>query len=127
PRGATSGRGTLTLRPAGGHQLLRVAESGGFGAAIWRRPSHSTWPVIAVGDAFAMTLRNVVRAGDDDAKTTLASNLQPLRDSVSVFAVVARSAGDSAPPVTVSYPGVPGVALRDFSYRDFICLNEPSA
>jgi hypothetical protein len=127
PRGATSGRGTLTLRPAGGHQLLRVGESGGFGASIWRRTSHSTWPVIVVGDAFAMTLRNVVRAGDGYAKTTLASSLQPLRDSVSVFAVVTRSADDSAPPVTVSYPGVLGVPLRDFSYRDFICLNESSA
>jgi hypothetical protein len=127
PRGATSGRGTLTLRPAGGHQLLRVGESGGFGASIWRRTSHSTWPVIVVGDAFAMTLRNVVRAGDGYAKTTLATSLQPLRDPVSVFAVVARSADDGAPPVTVSYPGVPGVPLRDFSYRDFICLNEPAA
>jgi hypothetical protein len=29
--------------------------------------------------------------------------------------------------VTVSYPGVLGVPLRDFSYRDFICLNEPAA
>src|SRR5262252_5701278 len=37
PRGATSGRGTLTLRPAGGNQLLRVAESGGFGTSVWRR------------------------------------------------------------------------------------------
>jgi hypothetical protein len=127
PRGATSGRGTLTLRPAGGHQLLRVGESGGFGASIWRRTSHSTWPVIVVGDAFAVTLRNVVRAGDGYAKATLATSLQPLRDSVSVFAVVARSADDGAPPVTVSYPGVPGVPLRDFSYRDFICLNEPAA
>ena len=37
PRGAASGCGTLTLRPAGDHQLLRVGGSGGFGASIWRR------------------------------------------------------------------------------------------
>src|SRR5256885_3398825 len=58
PRGAASGCGTLTLRPAGDHQLLRVGGSGGFGASIWRRTSNSAWPVIA-DQAFAMTLRNV--------------------------------------------------------------------
>jgi len=53
PRGAASGHGTLTLRPAGEHQLLRVGGSGGFDASIWRRTSNSAWPAIAVGRAFA--------------------------------------------------------------------------
>src|SRR5262249_49188161 len=68
PRGATSGRGTLTLRPAGGNQLLRVAESGGFGASIWRRTSTSQWPVIAVYDALTDTLRNVLQDGQGSAR-----------------------------------------------------------
>ena len=127
PRGAAYGHGTLTLRPAGENQLLRVGESGGFAASIWRRTSNSAWPLIAADQAFAMTLKNVVGDSDSYAKITLAGNLRPLRDSVSVFAVVARSGDDSAPPVTVSYPGTFDVPLQDFTYTEFICLNEPPA
>ena len=126
PRGVTSGRGTLTLRPAGGDQLVRVAESGGFGASIWRRTSTSRWPVIFVYDALTETLKNVVRNGDGGEKSTLADNLWPLRDSVSVFASVAQGSEHAKPPVTVSYPRS-GAPLRRFTYRDFICLNERSA
>jgi hypothetical protein len=125
PRGAASGRGTLTLRPAGEHQLLRVGGSGGFGASIWRRTSNSAWPVIAAGQAFAATLRNVFAGGDSYAKATLAAALQPLKDSASVFAVVAKSADDGAAPVTVSYPAALDAGLQDFSYSEFICLNDP--
>ena len=96
PRGATSSRGTLTLRPAGEDQLLRVAESGGYGASIWRRTSTSQWPVMAVYDALTEALTNVVRNGQGAEKSTLAENLWPLRDSVSVFAAIARS-GDHGP------------------------------
>jgi hypothetical protein len=126
PRGAASGRGTLALRPAGEHQLLRVGESGGFGASVWRRTSNSAWPVIAAGQAFAATLRNVFTNGDGYTKTTLAEALEPLKDSVSVFAVVAKSADDGAPPVTVSYPGAFDAGVQDFSYGEFICLNDPA-
>jgi hypothetical protein len=127
PRGAASGHGTLTLRPAGEHQLLRVGGSGGFGASIWRRTSNSAWPVIAVGRAFAATLRNVFDDSGSYAKATLAEALEPIRDSVSVFAVVARPADDSAPPVAVSYPAAFDVGLQDFTYSEFICLNDPAA
>jgi hypothetical protein len=126
PRGAASGRGTLTLRPAGEHQLLRVGGSGGFGASIWRRTSNSAWPVIAIDKAFAATLKNVFTDGDSYAKATLASALRPLRDSVSVFAVVAEPRDDSAPPVTVDYPAAFDVGLQDFTYSEFICLNDPA-
>ena len=126
PRGAASGRGMLTLRPAGEHQLLRVGGTGGFGASIWRRTSNSAWPVIAAGRAFAATLRNVFSDGDGYTKATLADALVPLRDSVSVFAVVARPADDGAPPVTVSYPAAFDVSLQDFTYSEFICLNDPA-
>jgi hypothetical protein len=126
PRGAASGCGRLTLRPAGDHQLLRVGGSGGFGASIWRRTSNSAWPVIA-DQAFAMTLKNVFSDRDGYAKATLASELQPLRDSVSVFAVVARPGDDSAPPVAVGYPAAFDVPLQDFTYSEFICLNEPAS
>ena len=64
-----------------------MAESGGFGASIWRRTSSSQWPVIAVYDALTETLTNVVKNGQVTEKNTLADNLWPLRDSVSVFAV----------------------------------------
>jgi hypothetical protein len=124
PRGATSGRGTLTLRPAGDNQLLRVAESGGFGASIWRRTSTSQWPVIAVYDALTETLKNVVKNGHE--KSTLADNLWPLRDSVSVFASIARSDDHARPAVDVSYPRS-AAPVRRFTYTDFICLNEPAA
>ena len=127
PRGAASGRGTLTLRPAGEHQLLRVGGSGGFGASIWRRTSSSAWPVIAADQAFAATLKNVFTDGDGYAKATLASDLRPLRDSVTVFAVVARSADDSAPPVAVGYPAAFDIPLQDFTYSEFICLNDPAS
>lgn len=126
PRGAAGGGGTLTLRPAGEHQLLRVGGSGDFGASIWRRTSASAWPVIAAGQAFAATLRNVFTNGDGYAKATLAGTLEPIRDSVSVFAVVAKPAGDGAPPVSVSYPAALDVGLQDFSYSEFICLNDPA-
>ena len=126
PRGATSGRGTLTLRPAGDDQLLRVAESGGFGTSIWRRTSTSQWPVIAVYDALTETLRNVVKSGQVPEKSTLADNLWPLRDSVSVFASVARSGDRAGPAVDVCYPRS-AQPVRHFTYSDFICLNEPSA
>lgn len=125
PRGAASGRGTLTLRPAGQHQLLRVGGSGGFGASVWRRTSNSAWPVIATGQAFAATLKNVFADGDSYVKATLADSLQPLKDSVSVFAVVARPGDDGAPPVTVSYPAALDAGFQDFSYSEFICLNDP--
>jgi hypothetical protein len=127
PRGAASGRGTLMLRPAGEHQLLRVGGSGGFGASIWRRTSNSAWPVVAAAQAFEATLKNVVGDLNGCAKTTLAGALQPLRDSVSVFAVVARSTDDSAPPVRVGYPAAFDIPLQDFTYSEFICLNEPAA
>jgi hypothetical protein len=123
PRGATSGRGTLTLRPAGDDQLLRVAESGGFGASIWRRTSTSQWPVIAVYDALTETLRNVVKSGQVTEKSTLADNLWPLRDSVSVFASIARSGDRAGPAVDVCYPRS-AHPVRRFTYSDFICLNE---
>jgi hypothetical protein len=126
PRGATSGRGALTLRPAGDSQLLRVAESGGFGASIWRRTSASQWPVIAVYDALTETLTNVVKHGPGAEKSTLADNLWPLRDSVSVFGSVARGGDHAKPAVDVSYPRSAD-PVRRFSYVDFICLNEPSA
>jgi hypothetical protein len=126
PRGASSRHGTLTLRPAGAHQLLRVGGSGGFGASIWRRTSNSAWPVIATGQAFAATLRNVFKEGESYAKATLADALEPIRDSVSVFAVVARSPDDGAPPVSVSYPAAFDVGLQDFTYSEFICLNDPA-
>jgi hypothetical protein len=125
PRGATSGRGTLTLRPAGDDQLLRVAESGGYGASIWRRTSTSQWPVIAVYDALTETRTNVVKAGPVTEKSTLVECLWPLRDSVAVFAAIARS-GDHAEPADVGYPRSAD-PVRDFTYRDFICLNEPPA
>jgi hypothetical protein len=126
PRGATSGRGTLTLRPAGDDQLLRVAESGGFGASIWRRTSTSQWPVIAVYDALTETFKNVVKDGQVAEKSTLADNLWPLRDSVSVFASIARSGDRARPAVDVAYPRS-AHPVRRFTYSDFICLNEPSA
>src|SRR5262249_32968935 len=126
PRGATSGRGSLALRPAGDDQLLRVAESGGFGAPIRRRTSTSQWPVIAVYDALTETLRNVVKSGQVTEKSTLADNLWPLRDSVSVFASVARSGDRAGPAVDVCYPRS-AHPVRHFTYGDFICLNEPSA
>ena len=126
PRGATSGRGTLTLRPAGDNQLLRLADSGGFGASIWRRTSTSQWPVIAVYDALTETLTNVIKNGPGAEKSTLADNLWPLRDSVSVFGSVARAGDPAKPAVDVSYPRSAG-PVRRFSYADFICLNEPSA
>jgi hypothetical protein len=125
PRGAASGHGTLTLRPAGEHQLLRVGGSGGFGASVWRRTSNSAWPGIAAGQAFTATLKNVFVNGDGYAKATLAGALQPLKDSVSVFAVVAKSGDAGAPPVTVSYPAAFDAGLQDFSYSEFICLNDP--
>ena len=126
PRGATSGRGTLTLRPAGDNQLLRVGGSGGFGGSVWRRTSRSTWPVVGIDQAFAMTLKNVVGNGDIYEKTTLADNLEPLQNSVSVFANIARDAGDlNAPPVTVGYPRA-FYPRQLFTYSDFICLNQPS-
>jgi len=124
PRGATSGRGTLTLRPAGEDQLLRIAESGGYGASIWRRTSTSRWPVFAVYDALTEALTNVVKNGPVAEKSTLADDLWPLRDSVSVFGAIARS--DAKPAVDVSYPRSDH-PVRRFTYRDFICLNEPSA
>jgi len=126
PRGAASCRGTLTLRPAGEDQLLRVAESGGYGASIWRRASTSQWPVIAVYDALTEALTNVVKNGQVTEKTTLADNLWPLRDSVSVFATIARSGNHAKPAVAVGYPRSADPVQR-FAYRDFICLNEPSA
>ena len=126
PRGATAGRGTLTLRPAGDDQLLRVAESGGFGASIWRRTSTSQWPVIAVYDALTETLKNVVKNGQVTEKSTLADNLWPLRDSVAVFAAIARSGDHAKRAVEVSYPRSAN-PVRRFTYSDFICLNEPSA
>jgi hypothetical protein len=124
PRGATSCRGTLTLRCADEDQLLRVAESGGYGASIWRRTSTSQWPAIAVYDALTEARTNVAKNRQVTEKTTLADNLWPLRDSVSVFAAIARS--DAKPAVDVSYPRSAG-PVRHFTYRDFICLNEPSA
>jgi len=127
PRGAAFGHGTLTLRPAGEHQLLRVGGSGGFDASIWRRTSNSAWPAIAVGRAFAATLRNVFNDSGSYAKATLADALEPIRDSVSVFAVVARPADDGAPPVSVSYPAAFDAGVRDFTYSEFICLNDPAA
>ena len=127
PRGAASGHGTLTLRRAGEHQLLRVGGSGGFGASIWRRTSNSAWPVIAVGRAFAATLRNVFNDPDSYTKATLADALEPIRDSVSVFAVVARPSDEGAPPVSVSYPAAFDAGGQDFSYSEFICLNDPAA
>src|SRR5690349_10520824 len=127
PRGAASGRGTLTLRPAGEHQLLRVGGSGGFGASIWRRTSNSAWPVIAVGRAFAATLKNVFNDSGSYVKATLADALEPVRDSVSVFAVVARPPDEGAPPVTVSYPAAFDAGVQDFTYSEFICLNDPAA
>jgi hypothetical protein len=126
PRGAASGRGTLTLRPAGEDQLLRVAESGGYGASIWRRTSTSQWPVMAVYDALTESLTNVVKNGQGTEKSTLADNLWPLRDSVSVFAAIARSGDHAKPAVDVGYPRSAHPA-RHFTYRDFICLNEPSS
>jgi hypothetical protein len=125
PRGAASGRGTLTLRPAGDNQLLRVGESGGFAASIWRRTSTSQWPVIAVYDALTEALTNVARNGPGAEKSTLADNLWPLRDSVSVFGSVAQGGDHAQPAVDVSYPRS-AEPVRRFSYRDFICLNEPS-
>lgn len=127
PRGAAAGRGTLTLRPAGEHQLLRVGGSGGFGASIWRRTSNSAWPVISAGQAFAAALRNVFTDGDSYAKATLATSLRPLRDSVSVFAVVAKPADEGGPPVAVSYPAAFDIPLQDFTYSEFICLNDPAS
>jgi hypothetical protein len=124
PRGATSGRGTLTLRPTGDDQLLRVAESGGFGASIWRRTSASQWPVIAGYDALTETLTNVVKNGEVTEKSTLADNLWPLRDSVSVFAAIPRTGDRAGPAVDVGYPRS-AHPVRRFSYSDFICLNEP--
>jgi len=124
PRGATSGRGILTLRRAGEDQLLRIAESGGYGASIWRRTSTSQWPVFAVYDALTEALTNVVKNGPVTEKSTLADDLWPLRDSVSVFGAIARS--DAKPAVDVSYPRSAHPVGR-FTYRDFICLNEPSA
>jgi hypothetical protein len=126
PRGATSCRGTLTLRPAGEDQLLRVAESGGYGASIWRRTSTSQWPVIAVYDALTEALTNVVKNGQVTEKTRLADNLWPLRDSVSVFATIARGGDQAKPAVDVGYPRA-AYPVRRFTYRDFICLNESSA
>src|SRR5215467_112296 len=126
PRGAASGRGTLTLRPAGEDQLLRVAESGGYGASIWRRTSASQWPVIAVYDALTEALTNVVKNGPATGKSTLADHLWPLRDSVSVFATVARSGDHAGPATDVSYPRS-AHPVRRFTYSDFICLNEPPA
>ena len=125
PRGAASGRGMLTLRPAGDNQLLRVAESGGFGASIWRRTSSSQWPVFAVYDALTETLTNVLKNGQVTEKNTLADNLWPLRDSVSVFASIARRGDHVKPAVDVGYPRSAS-PVRRFSYSDFICLNEPS-
>jgi len=125
PRGATSGRGTLTLRFANDSQLLRVGESGGFGASIWRRTSSSPWPVIVIDEAFTVTLKNVVKNWHVSEKSTLADNLGPLRDSVSVFAVIAESSDHPGPPVTVGYPGSDS-PLQSFTYSDFICLNDPS-
>jgi len=126
PRGATSCRGTLTLRPAGEDQLLRVAESGGYGASIWRRTSTSQWPVIAVYDALTEARTNVVKNGQVTEKTTLADNLWPLRDSVSVFATIARDGDFAKRAVDVGYPRS-AYPVQRFTYRDFICLNEPSA
>jgi hypothetical protein len=126
PRGAASGHGTLALRPAGEHQLLRVGGSGGFGASIWRRTSNSAWPVIAVGRAFAATLRNVFNDSGSYVKATLADALEPVRDSVSVFAVVARPPDEGGPPVSVSYPAF-DAGGQEFSYSEFICLNDPAA
>jgi hypothetical protein len=126
PRGATSGRGTLTIRPAGEDQLLLVAESGGYGASIWRRTSTSQWPVIAVYDALTEALTNVVKNGQATEKSTLADSLWPLRDSVAVFAAIACSGDRADPAVDVSYPRSAYPARR-FTYRDFICLNEPPA
>ncbi len=126
PRGATSGRGTLALRPAGEDQLLRVTESGGYAASIWRRANTSQWPVIAVYDALTEALTNVVKNGQTTEKSTLADNLWPLRDSVSVFAAIAPSGHHAQPAVDVSYPRS-AYPVRSFTYRDFICLNEPSA
>ena len=40
-----------------------MAESGGFGASIWRRTSSSQWPVFAVYDALTETLTNVLKNG----------------------------------------------------------------
>lgn len=125
PRGATSCRGTLTLRPAGEDQLLRVAESGGYGASIWRRTGTSQWPVFAVYDALTEALTNVVKNGQVTEKSTLADSLWPLRDSVSVFAAIDRGGDHAKPAVDVRYPRS-ACPVRRFTYRDFICLNEPS-
>lgn len=126
PRGATSGHGTLTLRPAGADQLLRVAESGGYGASVWRRTSTSQWPVIAVYDALTEARTNVVKNGPVTEKSTLVEDLWPLRDSVAVFAAIARSGDHAKPAVDVCYPRS-AHPVRHFTYRDFICLNEPPA
>jgi hypothetical protein len=126
PRGATSGRGTLTLRPAGDNQLLRVGESGGFGGSVWRRTNNSTWPVIVTGAAFTATLKNVVGNWDVTEKTTLADNLEPLLNPAAVFANIATNIDHpDAPPVTVGYPGA-FYPRQLFTYSDFICLNQPS-
>lgn len=126
PRGALHGHGTLTLRRAGDNQLLRIEETGGFGASSWRRPSPSSWPVVIIGQEFPTTLKNVVADWHVTEKTTLGDNLKPLQNTVSVFANIARDIEDAdAPPVTVSFPR--SINPREFfSYSDFICLNQPS-
>jgi hypothetical protein len=87
PRGATSGRGSLTLRFAEGAPQ-KVSDTGGFSASTWRRqppPSfrllfRSPWPVISVAEAFQRTLKNAVGNWDINEKQTVAENLKTLKD-----------------------------------------------
>lgn len=86
PRGATSGRGSLTLRFADG-ALQKASDTGGFSASTWRRqpPSfpllfRSPWPVISVAEVFQRTLKNAVGNWDINEKQTLGENLKALKD-----------------------------------------------
>jgi hypothetical protein len=130
PRGATSGSGTLTLRFGDDNLLHKAADTGGFGASSWELITPvwpSPWPLVSVADAFPQTLKNVVGNLELSDKQTLADNLQPLKDPVTVFALIGADL-DSHPanaPVSVTHPGS-GSPGQGFSYSDFICLNSPS-
>jgi hypothetical protein len=126
PRGTTANHGNLDLRLIDDNRLLKESETGGFSASTWWRTESLPWPTISAAESFEHTLKNVVKNGHWSEKSTLADNLQALKDSVSVFAYITRAADHLTEPVTVGYPVDIQSPEQGFSYSDFICLNDGS-
>lgn len=123
PRGATAGRGDMTLIYVDGNpneqQLLKDTGSGDFfGGSTWRRVL--TGPVVrSAGDLFHHTYKNVQQAFHN--QENLGDNLQLIRDGVSVFGVIKKwgTPEQMQAPVDVNY-----TADRGRDYQSFICAGD---